>query len=143
MKAWMNCRKPERTEKSDFWRDSNYDKYKMKHGEHFCDRLADEVSKKMVNVNRSVHNWKTENVRQAFAQLGFKKKECDTWGDITYLANMAYADFFPEVLKTETECLKYAEMASLDPDSYPGQHFNRYLADAMGKGEVINWADFV
>lgn len=143
MKAWMRCKTPERTEQSDFWRDKNYDVYKEKHGEHFCDRLADMATSKMLNANGVLHNWKTTDVKNAFASLGLKKKECDTWGDIAYLANMAYADFFPEVLRTEADCLRYAQMASLDPDSYNGQHFNRYLADAMGKGEVIKWSDFI
>lgn len=143
MKPWMYCKTPERTEKSDFWRDENYSKYVEKNGEHFCDRLADMATSKMKNANGIKHNWTTAQVKDAFTQFGLKKKECDTWGDVAYLANMAYADFFPDLLKTEAECLKYAQMASLDPDSYPGQHFNRYLADTMGKGDVINWADFL
>lgn len=143
MKAWMRCQTPKRSEKSDFWRDANYDKYKEKHGEHFCDRLADYATKRMINSNGMSHNWTTADVRNAFASMGLRKAACDTWGDIAYLANMAYADFYPDVLKNETDCLRYAQAASLDTDAYNGQHLNRYLADAMGKGEAIEWAAFL
>lgn len=143
MKNWMRCQTPQRTEKSDFWKDANYDVYKAKNGEHFCDRLADYATSRMVNANGITHNWKTSDVKSAFMSLGFRKSDCDTWGDIAYVANMAYADYFPEVLKTEADCLRFAQAASKDPDGYNGKHFNRYLADAMGKGEVINWADFI
>lgn len=57
------------------------------------------------------------------------------WGDITYLANMAYADFYPDIIKSEALCIDYAVSVAEDPDGYEGIAFLRYVADRKGKGE--------
>lgn len=52
---------------------------------------------------------------------------------VTYAANMAYADFYPDPLKDEAACLRYAHKVANDPDGYDGMIFCRWTADAIGK----------
>ena len=62
-----------------------------------------------------------------------------TIGDILYLANMAYADFYPKVIKTDSDCVQYAIAVASDPDGYEGMAFCRWTADIIGKGVTIDW----
>lgn len=62
-----------------------------------------------------------------------------TLGDILYLANMAYADFYPKVIKTESDCVQYAIAVASDPDGYEGMAFCRWTADIIGNGVTIDW----
>ena len=62
-----------------------------------------------------------------------------TIGDFLYLANMAYADFYPAVVKTEEGCIKYALAVANDPDGYEGMPFCRWTADLIGTGRQIDW----
>lgn len=63
--------------------------------------------------------------------------------DVTYAANMAYADFYPDPLKDEAACLRYAYKVANDPDGYEGMIFCRWTADAIGKAISINWEKFI
>lgn len=64
-------------------------------------------------------------------------------GDVTYVANMAYADFYPDPLKDEAACLRYAHKVANDPDGYDGMIFCRWTADAIGKAIKLDWEKFV
>lgn len=128
----------------EFWEDPQYHKYKEKHGEHFCDKLAIWASKKMDNVRgEKSHSWTVEEVKAAFEKMGFKKPETATWGDIAYSANMAYADYFGGSIKTEADAVRYAYDDVSDPDGYPGKIFNRWLADIMGQNIEVSWSEYV
>lgn len=61
--------------------------------------------------------------------------------DVTYTANMAYADFYPELLN-EHQCIKYAAAVANDKDGYTGIQFCRWVADVVGKKENIDWDKF-
>ena len=61
--------------------------------------------------------------------------------DVTYTANMAYADFYPELLN-EHQCIKYAVAVANDKDGYTGIQFCRWMADVVGKKEHIDWGKF-
>lgn len=63
--------------------------------------------------------------------------------DVTYVANMAYADFYPDPLKDEAACLRYAHKVANDPDGYDGMIFCRWTADAIGKAIKLDWEKFV
>ena len=52
---------------------------------------------------------------------------------------MAYADFYPKVIKTENYCVQYAIAVASDPDGYEGMAFCRWTADIIGKGVTIDW----
>lgn len=120
-----------------------YLNYVEKHDYHFTDMLADHVTKMMENADGSSHNWTTAQVKTAIAGVGVKIPESVTWGDVAYLANMYYADLYPEVLKDEASCLKAAVKIANDKDGYKGMVFCRWTADVIGKAVKLNWEEFV
>lgn len=131
-------------EKVEFWDDTEYRKYKEKYGEHFNDTLAVWASKRMDNAHGDKsHSWSVEEVTSTFAKLGLQKPEGSTWGDVTYAANMAYADYFGGSLKTDVDVIKHAFEDVSDPDGYPGKVFNRWLSDVMGKDIAVPWSEFL
>ena len=136
---------PYEGEATDFMSDE-FEEYVEKHGYHFTEALAEHVSKKMVNANGMAHSWTAEQVKKAMESLSLlplgKTKTEATLGDITYLANMYYADFFPEVLKDEVSCLKAAHKIATDPDGYKGLVFCRWTADAIGLDVEVDWEKF-
>ena len=117
--------------------------YVEKNGYHFTDALADKATSLMENADGSKHNWTTSQVKAAISGMGVKIPETVTWGDVAYLANMYYADLFPEVLKTEADCLKAAIKIAHDKDGYKGMTFCRWTADVIGKGLKLNWEEFM
>lgn len=112
-------------------RSEEYRNHIQTYGYHFSNELAEKASCNMKNTDGTTHTWTVEDVKRAVKEL----PQGSNWGDITYLANMAYADFFPGVIKTETLCLEYALSVAEDPDGYEGMAFMRYVADRIGKGE--------
>lgn len=56
---------------------------------------------------------------------------------------LAYADFYPDPLKDEAACLRYAHKVANDPDGYDGMIFCRWTADAIGKAIKLDWEKFV
>jgi hypothetical protein len=74
-------------------------------------------------------------------KLDLKIPNTSTIEDVTYTANMAYADFYPELLN-EHQCIKYAAAVANDKDGYTGIQFCRWVADVVGKKENIDWDKF-
>lgn len=120
-----------------------YSEYVKKHGYHFTDALAEHVSKMMENANGQQHTWTTSQVKKSMESLGLSIPGKVTTGDVTYAANMAYADFYPDPLKDEAACLRYAHKVANDPDGYDGMIFCRWTADAIGKAIKLDWEKFV
>jgi len=119
-----------------------YEAYSMKHGHHFTSELAEAVSKMMINADGSSHSWSCEEVKKAMENFGYHLPQTATIGDACYLANMAYADFYPQLLN-EKQCIKYAHMALMDPDGYEGQYFLRWISDGIGMGKEIDWNEYM
>lgn len=123
------------------------------HGEHkvkfdlpyeqTANALAEHVSKMMVNANGQQHSWTASQVKKSMESLGLSIPGKVTTGDVTYAANMAYADFYPDPLKDEAACLRYAHKVANDPDGYDGMIFCRWTADAIGKAIKLDWEKFV
>lgn len=120
-----------------------YGDYVDKHGKHFTDELAEFASMRMKNRNGMTHTWKVSEVKSAFERMGLEKPVKYTWGDATYAANMAYADFYGSSLKSEQDCLRYANDLMSDVDGYEGMILNRYLADIMGKEMKMDWSKYL
>lgn len=120
-----------------------YFEYVKKHGYHFTDALAEHVSRMMVNASGQQHSWTTAQVKKAMEGLGLGIPEKVTDGDVAYAANMAFADFYPDPLKDEASCLRYAHKLANDPDGYEGMIFTRWVSDAIGKGVNIAWEKFI
>lgn len=116
---------------------SGYVAYVAKHGYHFTKQLAIKASEQMKNVDGTSHRWTVDEIRLATNNEIISKGA--TIGDILYLANMAYADFYPKVIKTESDCVQYAIAVASDPDGYEGMAFCRWTADIIGKGVTIDW----
>ena len=95
------------------------------------------ASEQMKNVDGTSHRWTVDEIRLATNNEIISKGA--TIGDILYLANMAYADFYPKVIKTESDCVQYAIAVASDPDGYEGMAFCRWTADIIGKGVTIDW----
>lgn len=123
--------------------DKGYKDYLSKHGKHFTEALAEHASKMMVNSNGQSHSWTSSQVKDAMKNLGLNIPSKSTIGDLTYAANMAYADFFPDPLKDETSCLRYAYRLANDPDGYEGMIFCRWIADIKNKGKEIDWELYI
>lgn len=123
---------------------SSFGEYIAKHGYHFTPELADCATKMLVNSNGREHRWTSDQIRQQLLVHGIGDTGKCTLGDITFLANMAYADFYPEVLASESACIKYAIAVSKDPDGYDGIVFSRWIADLIGrKVTSIEWENYV
>lgn len=124
--------------------DKHYLKYLEKSGYHFTPELAEYASTLLKNANGQEHTWSTAAVMKAVAGLAadYNAEHC-TEGDITYLANMYYADFYPDILKDSESCIKAAVKMSHDPDGYDGMVFCRWVSDVIGNGIKIEWKQFV
>lgn len=123
---------------------SSFGEYIAKHGYHFTAQLADCASKMMKNVNNREHRWTSDQIKQQLMIHGLNDLGKCTLGDITFLANMAYADFYPDVLNSEHACIKYAIAVAKDPDGYDGIVFSRWIADLIGKKVTsIDWEEYV
>ena len=99
--------------------------------------LHEAYKEQMKNVDGTSHRWTVDEIRLATNNEIISKGT--TLGDILYLANMAYADFYPKVIKTESDCVQYAIAVASDPDGYEGMAFCRWTADIIGKGVTIDW----
>lgn len=117
----------------------DFREYVAVNGYHFNDKLAEWAINEMVNIDKSKHKWTIEQVTNAYKAAGFTKPEGMTNGDIAYLANMAYADFVPSIIKTEADCVKFADVVAKDPDGYDEMPFMRWLADKIGREEIVCW----
>lgn len=124
-----------------------YSEYVKKHGYHFTEALAEHVSKMMENANGEAHTWTAAQVKKAMENLGLmplgETVTHATLGDVTYQANMYYADLYPDPFKDEVSCLKGAYKVAKDKDGYKGMIFCRWTADAIGKAVSIDWEKFV
>lgn len=122
-------------------KEDGYNDYVSKHGLHFTKALQEYASKQMVNSNNQEHTWTSEQVKNVCNILNLKIPDTSTIEDVTYTANMAYADFYPELLN-EHQCIKYAVAVANDKDGYTGIQFCRWMADVVGKKENIDWDKF-
>ena len=120
---------------------SDYLKYIKKHGYHFTDKLAEYACKMMDNVSNVAHSWSVGQVKNSVGT--FTPMHNETFGDLTYTANMAYADFYPSIIDTTDKCIAYSKAVATDPDGYEGIEFIRWVGDVIGKSININWEDFV
>lgn len=117
--------------------------YVAEHGYHFTPKLATLASGLMKNANGHTHSWTPTQIEETLRIHGFKDIGTCTIGDITYLANMAYADFYPDILKDELSCIKYAIAVAKDPDGYDGIAFSRWVSDIIGKAMTnIEWEKY-
>lgn len=121
----------------------DFKEYVAVHGYHFTDKLADWASSKMVNASKAAHSWSSEQAAKAYKDSGYAMPESVTTGDVGYLANMAYADYYPVLLKSDGDCMKYVRLTLEDEDGYPEVVFMRWIADMIGKNENVEWEKYI
>ena len=119
------------------------EQYLEKYGKHFTIKLADFASEQMVNSYGTNKHWDVSDVKQIIDELGYIIPLSSTIGDIIYTANMAYADFYPLLLKDAKSCVRYAMEIAGDKDGYEGIQFCRWMADAKNKNLEIDWNSFI
>ena len=122
--------------------DAKYDSYIKKYGSHFSPLLFKYATDHIENKNKTNHKWSVEQIKDAINRLGYTIPTTSVIEDIAYTANMAYADFYPDLL-TEDQCIEYAMNVANDIDGYEGIQLYRWIADQMGKNVNINWGQFI
>ena len=122
---------------------TDFEKYVKLHGYHFTDALAELASEMMENANGQAHTWTASQVKRSMDSLDLNVPSNITSGDVTYLANMYYADMYPDPLKDEASCLRAAYKIANDPDGYDGMIFRRWVSDIAGKALHIDWKNFI
>lgn len=128
--------------KPDQIKDFDLNPYIERWGPHFTPQLADYASNLMENVDGSTHKWSCKDITKLISTLKLAISSDFTIGDIMYLANMAYADFYPKLLTDTNHCILYAYAILEDPDGYEGIAFYRWLADVKQKEIEIPWSKF-
>lgn len=126
-----------------FMNAKGYMKYVHKYGLHFTPELSEYASSLMENANKTKHSWNTSQVQKILNNLGLEIPNNYTIGDIIYMANQGYADYYPNVLRDENACVQYSYMTANDPDGYEGMIFQRWSADILGKSLDIPWEKFI
>ena len=119
------------------------EQYLEKYGKHFTIKLADFASDYMANSDCTNKHWDVSDVKQIIDELGYIIPLSSTIGDIIYTANMAYADFYPLLLKDAKSCVRYAMEVAGDKDGYEGIQFCRWMADVKNKNLEIDWNSFI
>lgn len=121
----------------------DFREYVGAHGYHFTEELAKCASKKMKNATGMKHTWTVDEVLTAYKGMGYKMPEGVTEGDVLYLANMAYADYYPTLLKNDGDCMRFVNATLEDADGYGEVAFMRWIADLIGKQETVDWSEYV
>lgn len=119
-----------------------YEEYLGKHGPHFNEKLAKYASSQMINSDGTAHTWTADQIKDILNADNATIPDTSTLYDVTYTANMAYADFRPLFLDDKA-CIKYALAVANDKDGYEGIQFKRWVADIAGKGKSLKWEEFI
>lgn len=109
---------------------------------HFTESLMKYAVSKMINTDGSTEHISKDTVDNYIITHGYVHPTKSNLYDITYTANMAYADFYPNILDSTDKCIEYALAVANDIDGYEGIEFCRWLADLMGKNVKIDWNNF-
>lgn len=116
--------------------------YMSKYGNHFNTDTLKYALEHMENNDKTEHRFTVEDIKQYIDNNGHTYPSKSNLFDITYTANMAYADFYNVVLYTTDDCIRYALAVAEDIDGYEGIEFCRWLADLMGKNVNVEWNNF-
>ena len=97
----------------------------------------------MQNADKSKRVWKMPEVKDIVNKYGAQKPEKATWGDFLYVFSMMYSDYFPKVLRNESDLVKATICYLEDPDAPDGVAFVRWVSVVEFTGDKINWRDFI
>lgn len=85
---------------------------------------------------------KKDKVDELLESYGIKLKN-DEGYDSMYVANMCRADFYGSSITDEQHLALFIKDYIDDEDQADGFVFNRFYADCVRKGCVINWEDLI
>ena len=108
------------------------DKYIKKHGRHFTQELAECIYSK----------WSCSQIESVLNKRVYYNTTSSTLGDIIYLVNKAYHDFFP-VVNTKERCVDYALAVIGGADCYEGIAFSGWLADVVINKEKVDLSTYI
>lgn len=117
--------------------------YIAKHKYHFTESLMNYAISKMQNSDNTDGRISKDTVENYMNTHGYTNSLRSNLYDITYTANMARADFYPNLLNDTDKCIEYALNVANDVDGYEGIEFCRWVADLMGKNIKIEWNNFI
>ena len=121
---------------------NNLEVYFTKYGKHFSPKLLEYALSKLENKDQTNHRFTCQQIKDSIIRLNYKIPSTSTIEDITYTANMAYADFVPDLI-TEDECIEYAMLVANDVDGYEGIQFYRWISDQIGKGKIADLVNYM
>ena len=116
--------------------------YIAEHKYHFTETLMNHAISKMENVDGSSKRISKGDVENYINIHGYKHPVKSNIYDITYTANMAYADFYPDIL-SEDQCIQYSMLVANDIDGYEGIQFYRWVSDQIGKGIIVDFRNYM
>lgn len=116
--------------------------YMAKCGKHFTEKTLEYALNKIENADKTKHVFTISDIKE-YIDKNDKYPSRSNIFDITYTANMAYADFHPTVIYTVEDCIRYALAVANDIDGYEGIEFCRWVSDLMGKSIDIKWGNFI
>lgn len=116
--------------------------YMAQYGNHFNKESLEYALSNMKNVDKTDHRFSITDIEQYINNNNSSLGKSNLF-DITYTANMAYADFYLVLIFTEQDCIKYALAVANDVDGYEGIEFCRWLADLMGKNISVDWKKLI
>lgn len=116
--------------------------YLSNYGWHFSQKLAEYAVKRMKNADGTSHRWTHEQIKEMLERNDVTVEKAKGY-DCMYVANMAYADFYPKPLASEAQIVQYVKAYIDDPDGEEGIALTRYYADCIAKGEPLIWEEFL
>lgn len=116
--------------------------YLSNYGWHFSQKLAEYAVKRMKNADGTSHRWTHEQIKEMLERNDVTVEKAKGY-DCMYVANMAYADFYPKPLANEAQIVQYVKAYIDDPDGEEGIALTRYYADCIAKGEPLMWEEFL
>jgi hypothetical protein len=117
--------------------------YIEKHGNHFTVELAMEASKCLINKDGSKHLWDAEQVEKLTEKKVYYNITRSTLGDMVYIANMAYANYFPNVIDRKNKCIEAALAIVEDVDGYEGMAFSSWVTGLVYQGKDFDFSKYV
>lgn len=120
----------------------SYAKYIKVNGYHFTDELAEHASK-MLYDKMPLQYITKQQISDLIETSKINMHRRVTLGDMIYAINNAHSLFYPDLLKDVKSCLVHAAKVVNSMNGYEGVIFRQWLADTVGKGEEINWDNYI
>lgn len=122
--------------------------YLSVYGWHMNKKMFECAAKAMYKINRQtgkeekVPQYKKEDVDNLLKKFNIEVENKGNY-DYVYIAQMCKADFFGSSIIDEQRLAMFVKDYCDDGDQGDGFILRRWIADMTGKGEPIDWLDFM